>query len=226
MGCNLATVRGCAFLHPVRHPTPPDVSSKLLRRLLLAPVVLFLILELILWLFVRIPLEPLKRLDLSNELPGLKPDVRLVFDRNLTRYLDDAAGNKPPGTIRILCLGGSGTFAMLQNAEDAWWGQLGRQLQAKGYPVQVAAWGQDRTGIVASTAVAAVLMDESGRAHQHATEQGPAHGSPLERNPFNHGIQVPQTTVHHFEAVNDINAYALSFDQTTDVGDAGAAFGR
>ena len=159
-GWNLAKVRGCAFLHAVRHPTPTDVSSKLLRRLLLAPVVLFLILELGLWIFVRIPLEPLKRLDLSNDLPGLKPEVRLVFDRNLTRYLDDAAGKKPPGTIRILCLGGSATFARLQNAEDTWWGRLGRQLQSQGHPVQVAAWGQDRTGIVASTAVAAVLMDE------------------------------------------------------------------
>jgi hypothetical protein len=159
-GWNLAKVRGCAFLHAVRHPTPADVSSKLLRRLLLAPVVLFLILELGLWIFVRIPLEPLKRLDLSNDLPGLKPEVRLVFDRNLTRYLDDAAGKKPPGTIRILCLGGSATFARLQNAEDTWWGRLGRQLQSQGHPVQVAAWGQDRTGIVASTAVAAVLMDE------------------------------------------------------------------
>ncbi len=159
-GWNLAKDGGCAFLPAVRHPIPSDVSSKLLRRLLLAPVVLFLLLELILWVFVRIPLEPLKRLDLSNDLPGLKADVRLVFDRNLTRYLDDAAGKKPPGTIRILCLGGSATFAMLQNAADTWWGQLGRHLQAGGHPVQVAAWGQDRTGIVASTAVAAVLMDE------------------------------------------------------------------
>jgi len=135
------------------------VSSKFLSRLLLVPVILFLGLELILWIFIRIPLEPLKQIDLSNELPGLKRDVRLEFDENLTRYLY-APGSKPPGRLRILCLGGSGTFAMLQNASDTWWGQLGSQLEAKGIPVEVAAWGQDRTGIVASTPVAAVIMED------------------------------------------------------------------
>ena len=136
------------------------MSSKLLRRLLLAPLILFLGLELILWLFVRNPVEPLKRIDLSNNLPGLKQEVRLSFDKNLARYLDDASGSKPGGTIRILCLGGTGTFAMFQNAEDTWWGQMGRQLQAKGQKVEVAAWGQDRTGIVASTPTAAYLMED------------------------------------------------------------------
>ncbi len=134
--------------------------SKFARRLLLLPVIFFFGLELFLWIFVRIPMEPLKKIDLSNTLPGLKPEVRLSFDRNLVRYLDDASGKKPAGTLRILCLGGSATFAILQNAEDTWWGQLGRQLQAKSLPVQVAAWGQDRTGIVASTPMAASLMEE------------------------------------------------------------------
>ena len=138
----------------------PDVSPKLLRRLLLAPLFLFLGLELILWIFVRTPLEPIKQIDLSNDLPGLKRDVRLSFDRNLARYLDDASGSKAPGTLRLLCLGGTGTFAMFQNAEDTWWGQLGRQLQAKGLQIEVAAWGQDRTGIVASTPMAARLLED------------------------------------------------------------------
>jgi hypothetical protein len=90
----------------------------------------------------------------------LKKNVRLFFDKNLTRYLDEAQGTKPAGTIRILCLGGSATFGLLQNAGDTWWGQLGRQLQAEGKAVQVAAWGQDRTGIVASTPVAAAIMED------------------------------------------------------------------
>ena len=136
------------------------MSSKLLRRLLLVPLFLFLGLELILWLFVRIDLEPLRRIDLSNELPGLQKEVRLTFDKNLARYLDDASGSKSSGTVRILCLGGSGTFALFQNAEDSWWGKLGRQLQAKGHKVEVAAWGQDRTGIVASTPMAAHLLED------------------------------------------------------------------
>ena len=160
-GLELGKVRAMCF--PAgglpSHSTLP-VSSKLLRRLLLAPVVLFLGLELILWIFVRTPLEPMKKLDLSNDLAGLKKDVRLVFDKNLVRYLDDASGSKSAGTTRILCLGGTGTFAMFQNAEDTWWGQLGRRLQAKSHKVEVAAWGQDRTGIIASTPIAAFLMEE------------------------------------------------------------------
>ncbi|MES2708724.1 MAG: hypothetical protein V4726_19165 [Verrucomicrobiota bacterium] len=133
---------------------------KLLRRILIALFGLFLVLEAVLWIFVRTPREPLKRLDLSNRIPGLKKDVRFSFDRVIARYLDDKNGSKPSGTVRILCLGGSGTLAMLQNAEDSWWGQLGRLLQEKGLPVEVAAWGQDKAGIVTSTAVAAQLIED------------------------------------------------------------------
>ena len=137
-----------------------QINVTLKKKLLLAPVILFAGLELILWAFVRIPLEPLKTIDLVNHFPGLKNDVRLVFDKQLARYLDNESGSKPAGTVRILCLGGSATLAMFQNADDTWWGKLGRQLQAKGQKVQVAAWGQDRTGIVASTPVAALMMED------------------------------------------------------------------
>lgn len=136
------------------------MSSKLLRRLLLIPVLLFVGLELLLWAFIRIPLEPLKTLHLSNDLPGLKREVTHSFDRLLARYLDNTHEDKPAGTVRILCIGGSGTFALLQNADDTWWGRLGRDLQSKGHPVQVAGWGQDRIGIVASIPFAATLMEE------------------------------------------------------------------
>jgi lysophospholipase L1-like esterase len=146
-----------------RPPSPVSfltVSSKLIRWLLLFPLFLLLAVELILWIFVRTPLEPLKKIDLSNDLPGLKKDVRLSVDRHLARYLDNESGSKPSGTVRILCVGGSATFGLFQNAEDTWWGQMGRQLQAKGLKVQVAGWGQDRQGIVASTPIAAALMEE------------------------------------------------------------------
>lgn len=133
---------------------------KLLRRTLLLFLGLFLLLEAGLWIFVRIPLEPIKHIDLSNNIPGLKKNARFSYDQNLARYLDDKNGSKPSGTVRILCLGGSGTLAMLQNAEDTWWGQLGRMLQKKGLPVEVAAWGQDKAGIVASTPMAARLMED------------------------------------------------------------------
>lgn len=133
---------------------------KILRRLVLLVLGLFLTLEAVLWLFARTPVEPLKRLDLSNQIPGLKKEVRVTFDRHVARYLDDKNGSKPPGTVRILCLGGAGTLSMLQNAEDTWWGQLGRMLQKQGLKVEVAAWGQEKAGIVASTPVAGQLMEE------------------------------------------------------------------
>ncbi len=136
------------------------MSSPLLRRLLLVPLAIFLALELGLWIFVRLPVEPRMRLELSNRLPGLKEEVRVVFDGRLARYLDEAGGAKRPGVLRLLCLGGSATFGLLQNAEDTWWGRLGRELQARGYAVEVAAWGQDRTGVVASTAMAARLLED------------------------------------------------------------------
>lgn len=137
-----------------------DVSAKLLRRLLLVPLVCFLGLELVLWTFVRLPVEPRLRLELSNQLPGLKREVAVAFDGRLARYLDEAAGPKPAGVLRLLCLGGSATFGLLQSAEDTWWGRLGRALQAQGYAVQVAAWGQDRTGVVASLPMAARLLED------------------------------------------------------------------
>jgi len=138
---------------------PIPVISKILYRFALISLALFLGLELIMWLFVRLPVDPLKRIQLSNELPGLKKDVALTVDKDLARYLDDTSGPKKNGNVRILCIGGGATFGMFQNAGDTWWGQLGRQLQARGLPVQVAAWGQDRMGIVASTPVAAALME-------------------------------------------------------------------
>ena len=156
----MAKVGGCALVVGNYSIFLPDVSSKLLRRLLLLPLVLFLGLELVLWVFVRLPVEPPRRLELRNELPGFKGEVRVVFDGRLARYLDDAVGPKPAGVMRVLCLGGSATFGLFQNAEDTWWGRLGRALQAKGYAVQVAAWGQDRTGVVASIPMAARLLED------------------------------------------------------------------
>lgn len=136
------------------------MSSKLIRYLVLAPLALLALLEIALWAFVRAPLEPRKRLDLSNDLPGLKRDVRLEFDQNMTRYLDWPEGDKPRGAVRILCLGGGATFAMLQNAEDAWWGRLHAALKERGVAVQTAAWGQERGGILAAAAMADGLMEE------------------------------------------------------------------
>ena len=112
------------------------------------------------WLFVRLPVEPMVRLDLSNDLPGLKRDVRLEFDRDRVRYLGWTPGEAPAGAVRILCLGGSATFAVLQNAEDTWWGRLRAGLEKNGHTVQIAAWGQDRAGIAVSANIGGTLISE------------------------------------------------------------------
>jgi hypothetical protein len=120
------------------------VPRKLLSKIILAPVILLVLFEIICWIFVRFPAEPLRVLDLDNEIPGFKRNVRIIFGEEQVRYLDWTAGKKPEGTVRVLCVGGIATLGMLQAAEDTWWGQLHLQLKAKGLNVQTAARGFDR----------------------------------------------------------------------------------
>lgn len=138
----------------------PAVLFKYLRRAAFIFAGLFLLLEAVLWTFFRAPVEPLKGLELRNDVAGFHKEVNFSFDRNLVRYLDGRNGSKSAGVVRLLCLGGAGTLGMFQNAEDTWWGALGRGLQAKGVSVEVAAWGQEYTGISSCTAVAARVIED------------------------------------------------------------------
>jgi hypothetical protein len=125
------------------------VPPKLLRNLFLAPVILWVLFELICWIFVRIPVEPLRKLDLNNDIAGFKKEVRVVFGEDQVRYLDwDPAADKPEGAVRIFSAGGLATLGMLQAAEDTWWGRVHQGLKAKGITVQSAARGFDRTTVL------------------------------------------------------------------------------
>lgn len=122
--------------------------SKILLRILIVLVSLFALFELVCWIFAPFPVEPLHSLDLHNDIPGFKKDVRVIFDRGQVRFLDWTAGDKPPGTVRILCVGGWATLGMLQNAEDTWWGRLHSMLKQQGLKVESAARGFERTGLI------------------------------------------------------------------------------
>jgi len=124
------------------------VPPKLLRNLFLAPVILWALFELVCWIFVRFPMEPLRTLDLNNDIAGFKKEVRVIFGEDQVRYLDWQEGAKPEGAVRIFCVGGLTTLGMLQTAEDTWWGRMHLGLKAKGLAVQTAARGFDRTTVL------------------------------------------------------------------------------
>ena len=124
------------------------MPPKLIRNILLALVSLFVLFEAVCWIFFPFSLEPLRKLDLDNDIPGFKKDVRLIFGDDLIRYLDWSSGERPAGTVRILCVGGLATQGMLQSAGDTWWGQLHSRLKQQGLKVETAARGFDHAGIL------------------------------------------------------------------------------
>ena len=124
------------------------MPPKLLRKLIFALIILVALFESICWIFVSFPIEPLRTLDLNNDIPGFKKDVRLIFGDDLVRYVDWTGGEKPAGTVRVLCIGGLATQAMLQSASDTWWGQLHARLKQQGLKVEMASRGFDRAGIL------------------------------------------------------------------------------
>lgn len=135
-----------SVFRPVPTPSPlSPVPRKLFSKVIIAVVALPLLFEIICWMFVRFPAEPLRTLDLDNDIPGFKKNVRIVFGEDQVRYLGEwSEGKKPEGTVRILCVGGIATLGMLQAAEDTWWGRLHVSLTKNGLKVQTAARGFDR----------------------------------------------------------------------------------
>ncbi len=124
------------------------MPHKFIRKLILAPVILLALFEIICWVFVPFPREPLRTINLNNDLPGFKKDVQLIFGDDQVRYVDWTGGEKPAGTVRVLCIGGLATQAMLQSAPDTWWGQLHARLKQQGLNVETASRGFDRAGIL------------------------------------------------------------------------------
>ena len=125
--------------------------SKLLLRAALTLVVLFVLFEVAARLFFPWPQRPGVTLELNNRVMDsdgnalrFKEKVKLEFDADFVRNDGWTPGEKPAGTVRVLCLGGWATMGILQNAGDTWWGQLRQQLGKKGLNVQIAAMGSER----------------------------------------------------------------------------------
>ena len=105
----------------------------------IAIATLVLVAELIVRFAFPVSMEPSGSMSLSNEIPGLKQSVSFRYDGDQLRKLNWSK-KRSSGNPRILCIGGNGTTAMLQNAGDTWWGQLAAKLSDElGKPVEVAA---------------------------------------------------------------------------------------
>ena len=102
--------------------------------------------ELILHAFFPMPPGEAVYQAVSQSLPGLQD--RIVFERNAFgfRSLSMTTREKPPGTVRIIVLGGSTTDQQTQNTADTWsglleWG-LRRRFAGQGVRIEVAALGR------------------------------------------------------------------------------------
>lgn len=107
-------------------------------------LVSLIIAELILRAVFPIPLKsPLKIISNQN-IPGLKEIV--AYERNQfgLRSLSMKTKEKPPGTLRIICLGASTTDQTTQSTEDAWSAILETKLRQefKTNAIEVAAYGR------------------------------------------------------------------------------------
>jgi hypothetical protein len=100
---------------------------------------LVLLAELVVRLAFPVAMEPAGRLTLTNDMPGIKASVDFRYDGDLLRKIN-WSGKRSSKNLRVLCLGGSGTTAMLQSAPDTWWGLLAKDLEkTTGKTVEVAA---------------------------------------------------------------------------------------
>jgi lysophospholipase L1-like esterase len=82
---------------------------------------------------------------LRQELPGLKETIEYTRNEFGFRSISMKTKEKPPGTIRIICLGASTTDQNAQNTEDIWAGILETKLNEafgdQGVQVETAALG-------------------------------------------------------------------------------------
>ena len=113
------------------------------------------------------------RVELRQELPGLKELI--VYERNTYGLRTSAIipGPKPPGVTRILCLGASTTDQATQNLEDTWCSRLGVALETHGGPggrfetasfgrggyraVDLLAWAEDSVAAIQPDVVVLLL---------------------------------------------------------------------
>ena len=100
------------------------MPPKLLRNIFIGLITLIVLFEAVCWIFIRFPMDPPHILDINNDIPGFKKNVRIISDEDQVRYIDWTASDKPAGSVRILCIGGWATQGILQGAEDTWWGRM------------------------------------------------------------------------------------------------------
>jgi lysophospholipase L1-like esterase len=118
----------------------------LLRTLAVAVVLLSCVTAAELVLRFGAPLPSQERLRLRQDLPGLTPEI--VYERNAfgLRALSMRTRDKPPGVVRVFCLGASTTDQPTQSTEDTWCGLLERrlapELAARGLRLETAAFGR------------------------------------------------------------------------------------
>jgi len=124
------------------------VPVKLLRKIPLVLLALVVLSEAVCWIFVRFPAEPLRTLDLTNDIPGFKKNVRIHLGDDQVRYLNWTPREDNGGKVRIFCTGGLATLGMLQASEDTWWGRLHVLLKKNGIETAVAARGFDHTRLL------------------------------------------------------------------------------
>ena len=55
------------------------MPSKIIRKLLFALAILIVLFEAVFWIFSPFPVESLMTLNLDNDIPGFKKEVRLTF---------------------------------------------------------------------------------------------------------------------------------------------------
>jgi hypothetical protein len=122
--------------------------TRLVLWLALAGAALIGLVEGAMWLAAPAPKTIGYRVELNNEIPGLKPKVAFAINEKYLRSWESAAGSGP--TVHLVCLGGSATVGMLQDDADTWWGQLGALLQ-KEFPnarIKVSALTREAVGIL------------------------------------------------------------------------------
>jgi hypothetical protein len=112
-------------------------QKKSMRRLTVVLVqgVIFLFLLVVmdgfLWLAAPVSLEtPAVEMVLTQNLPGIKPEIVYQSGKYALRSLSAIAEVKPDHQIRILCLGASTTHQVVQETQDTWCGILETRLRA------------------------------------------------------------------------------------------------
>jgi len=118
---------------------PQRVSpARALVLVMLATILCVALAEAVLW--TLLPMRSGTRVAYSQSLPGVKSRIVYTADRYGLRSLSDWTLPKPPGTIRILCLGASTTNQPTQSTEDTWSAILQRLLERE-LETQNPKWG-------------------------------------------------------------------------------------